>query len=461
MNMSPISEKLSSYPIETIEELHDFNLRSDAKVRLSNYLSGFFESISSGHSLRVWADHISGYLPEGVCVTKGGLHKRLGPRQLACVAAMLQHSLQSGLTDLHSQSLSSGWFQSFGKVYVEDSVCMKLNKALSESFPGSHSSKGPTSTARLQVRMNLQDLSYEHFSLHSYRANDQKYSGDIVPVLQAGDLVLRDLGYWSLEVFRQIMAKDAYVLSRYKPGVNLYEAGVSEALDLVEKLKQIERRGGNYWQSKVEVGKEARLPMRIVALKCSKEVKEKRVAKAQKDRHQKTNHDHTYYELLGWTIFLTNVPKEVWKPHEILLIYGFRWHIEMVFKVWKSQFELQKVLTKAQIKKANHLKIFIHLFLLYVLLFYTPYYRSYAYEIYQQHRRLLSGFLFAEFLKKNLHQLIDAQLKGQHQHIIRRLMQTALCEQRQLRKYQLEILFLIKKPKLMVLIEPNPHTTQP
>jgi len=40
-------------------------------------------------------------------------------------------------------------------------------------------------------------------------------------------------------------------------------------------------------------------------------------------------------ELMGWTIFITNLREEV--SFEVLLeIYGLRWRIEVIFKAWKS-----------------------------------------------------------------------------------------------------------------------------
>lgn len=41
-------------------------------------------------------------------------------------------------------------------------------------------------------------------------------------------------------------------------------------------------------------------------------------------------------ELMGWTIFLTNLGPEV-SFSELLETYGLRWRIEVIFKAWKSQ----------------------------------------------------------------------------------------------------------------------------
>ena len=53
-------------------------------------------------------------------------------------------------------------------------------------------------------------------------AADQGRALAIVVHLRAGDLVMRDLGYLSLESLRQIDAHEAWYLSRFSKGVDVY-----------------------------------------------------------------------------------------------------------------------------------------------------------------------------------------------------------------------------------------------
>jgi len=46
---------------------------------------------------------------------------------------------------------------------------------------------------------------------------------------------------------------------------------------------------------------------------------------------------------LGWAIFVTNVPPEVWSAKTVAQVYGLRWRIETIFKAWKSHFRLTEV----------------------------------------------------------------------------------------------------------------------
>ena len=147
MKVKQIREKILSYPISALSKRYKFNQRSDAKITLANFIGGFFLSQVQSHSLKCWTCSINAFLSSGVKVSKAGLQKRLGLRQLAAVKGFLETVLDGRLQELHQSSVSQGWFSDFGQVFLEDSVCVKLNSSLFEFFPGPHSSQGKASTA--------------------------------------------------------------------------------------------------------------------------------------------------------------------------------------------------------------------------------------------------------------------------------------------------------------------------
>ena len=445
MNVSQMTQKLLRYPIDHLSTLHGFNLRGDAKVSLLNFLGGFYLSICSGHSLKEWASQLSHFLAPGISVSKAGLQKRLGTRQLDCVKRFLEEQIRTRVRPLQLQSQADGWFKHFGQVLIEDSVCVSLNRQLYETFQGSHSrsdDSNQSATARIQLCLNLKTLVYTHFALMGYRDNDQKYSPKIVSRLKKGDLVIRDLGYTVLRVLDQIQQKGAFFLSRYKSRTNLYDAQTKDQIDLTALLSQADKNGHQAVDINVLVGAKVRLKARMVAIKCPPEIANSRIRKAKKNRNKKANHSPAYYELLKWNIFLTNVKPDIWKPEQILTIYGFRWHIEMVFKVWKSKFGLQDIMKKSQIVKPIHAQIFFYLFLSFLLLFYARYFHYFFEKLIQQKQKVLSLFGFADFLKKNLLQILKQEAQQQLNVFLDELAQFYCCEKRAKRHSQLQILFL-------------------
>ena len=68
--------------------------------------------------------------------------------------------------------------------------------------------------------------------------------------------------------------------------------------------------------------------------------------KAKFDRNKRVNHNKEYYELLGYSLYITNELITNYSSKKVTQIYGLRWRIENIFKCWKSQFHLQKIIDR-------------------------------------------------------------------------------------------------------------------
>jgi IS4 transposase len=47
--------------------------------------------------------------------------------------------------------------------------------------------------------------------------------------------------------------------------------------------------------------------------------------------------------LCGYNLYLTNAPEHKLPDEQVLLIYGLRWQIELLFKIWKSLLFIDKI----------------------------------------------------------------------------------------------------------------------
>lgn len=441
MQLDQIKTKLLSCAIGELGKFHRFNLRLDAKVSPLAFVLGFFQAFSQGYSLRLWACGVSTQLL-GQCISKAGLQSRFTERSkrfcLSLLGRILRHHYFQPLSRLN---LDKGYLSSFSRVYVVDSTCISLSPVLAPLFPGSHSSRGQAATARLQVCMELTQEVFRYFRLGSFRHNDQSHSGAIMEFLEAGDLVLRDMGYWSLKVFQQIVARQAYFLSRFRYGTNLYDAQSGEQLDLIKLLKRSRNRQLSYLDMNIKLGKKAQLPCRLIARELPPEIANQRIRKARKERNAKANHSKAYYEHLRFNIFITNVEAEVWQSQAALQVYGLRWRIEILFKVWKSRFGLKRILAESKIVKANHVYIFLYLFLAYVTMVHLRYYQYFLYTVFRSTRKYLSLNLFADFVRANLEQLDRAEAQNQLNELTDQLAQFFTHEKRKGRPPLLQGLF--------------------
>jgi len=76
-----------------------------------------------------------------------------------------------------------------------------------------------------------------HFQLGCLTDNDQKASPLILDHLQPGDLVIRDLGYAVLKVWRQIAERGAYFLSRFRSDFVLFDPQSHQPLELLDLVR--------------------------------------------------------------------------------------------------------------------------------------------------------------------------------------------------------------------------------
>ena len=433
-----ITTKLSEYQIQELALRTSFQLRKVRKVDSLSFVAGFFLMLCSGrYSLVRWAAQISSLV--GRTVSKQAVLKKLQFRHEAFAQGLLAQVLRQDLQRQSKTALNSGLFKGFRQVYVEDSTCAHLPDSLAEFFPGSHSHKGNCATARIQLRLNLLDEQYSKLELQSYRDNDQKYAGDILNILQPGDLVIRDMGYWALPIFKKIAGLMAFFLSRYRYGANLHSPENGEIIDLAKQLRACRRKGLTTWDQWVIMGKEAQLPVRVVAILAPQQVAQSRKRKAAKDRHQRANHSKEYMELLSWTIFVTNVEEQTWTAPQVLQAYGFRWRIEIVFKCWKSKLGFAQMFSsKKQPGPAQALIVF-HLFLAWLCLFFVRYYSFFLHAVFQSCQRMVSLMKFADFFKEHFIELV---LSPDPSEFLGFVAYFCTHEKRKARPSQLDLLYM-------------------
>jgi len=262
-------------------------------------------------------------------------------RMTQAAVAFLQAVL-AGVLARRAQRPSDGTLaqalRAFRRVLLQDSTAIKLCAALAEAFPSAGNQRDkPYGQLKIQAIFDLVGERFVHFGLSSFRRNDQSASVDILQVLQSGDLVVRDLGYFAVAVFQKIQEAEAFFLSRLHLGIGVWDARGEQKLDLLKEL----RKHGQLDRS-VCLGP-GKYPVRLVALPLPPEVAAQRRRKARQSRDKRSVPSPRHLALLGWSIFVTNVSQSVLSAQQVGQLYGIRWRIETIFKSWKSHFELTNV----------------------------------------------------------------------------------------------------------------------
>ena len=312
--------------------------------------------IEGATSYQSWAYYLTRMI--GTSVTKQAIFKRMDNAWVETLKSLVGIVMKQQW-DLR---FPTQLFSSFVNVWIQDSTSVKLPEVLFDKYKGSSSKGGKYSVAKLNVVINLVSGLCKTMEWNSYNVTEQFLSTAILGIASKGDLVIRDLGYFVLNVFREMDEAGIYFLTRWRYGVNLYEVRNGNQIYLEKLLK-----GKLYLDINILCGKEG-IPMRLVAIKISDDQAAVRKRKAKKDTHRNVNHDKTYYYLLGYVIFLTNVKKSIWSYLQVAEAYRTRWNIEILFKSWKSKLHLEKMIPEAH-RHTPRIEGWLYLLLLYICWF--------------------------------------------------------------------------------------------
>ena len=327
---------LSLLPLDSLAKTSGFVRRRPRKLSLEAFLQSILLALyQPSHSLQSWAAQLSALQSE--LFSKQALHRRCGKG----LVNFLELLLATVLGNFMRRDCPRELFQRFGRVLLQDSTALALHPSLAKHFPAcgnQHQSK--LASIKIQAIFELCSQSWVHFELGSLTDNDQKASALILNHLRPGDLVIRDLGYAVLRVWRQIAQRGAYFLSRCRSDFALFDRQSQQPLELLDLLQ-------NHSQLSIEllVGAQERLPVRLVALRLPAQLaaQRRRRARANARRDRALRLTKRYLKLLDWTILLTNVTPEQLSAQQLLEAYSCRWQIEVLFKTWKSHFQLGRL----------------------------------------------------------------------------------------------------------------------
>lgn len=218
----------------------------------------------------------------------------------------------------------------FKALYIVDSTQITVAASLAAVF------RGNRSNAKMKVHLGLDYLTGAIRALECVagRRPDQK-NGVMADLIETGVLLLFDLGYFQQELLQRIHQASAFFVTRCQSQVALYDPQTQARVHLDQVLKSL--KGVTTFEASYLVGHRVKTPLRVVARRLDPQqaAKRRRQAKAKAKSQGKTCSE-AYRSLLGWEILVTNLDA-AWCVEDLFILYGIRWQIEIVFKVWKSQ----------------------------------------------------------------------------------------------------------------------------
>ncbi len=367
-----------------------FVQRTPKKLTPFGLVLSFFVCLSQQlGSLQKWAAQLKPLF--GVTLSKEGLNDRLRAKTTSFARKVLAYLIatQTQMNESCRKAIAR-----FPHVYLQDSTTITLQQSLHEAFRGNVSGGVQKAVLRLKAVIDLASLQLVHCGLCCYRENDQSAASNIHHLVRKDTLVIRDLGYWSLDSLTQIHKRGAYFLSRYSK-INLFDQrGNPLAIKDLLKKQLVDR-----W---VHLGSEQGLLVRLILIPVPPPVAAQRIRKAKAKKDKRFTYSKQYYDLLAYNIFVTNVGGHLCTAAQLQQLYGLRWMVETWFKALKSG-GVQIAAMVAEVRKnAHRVRTVMLLALCFVIITATYVYLPFRQSIEQSGEKYLSFLKILSWMCANL-----------------------------------------------------------
>lgn len=173
------------------------------------------------------------------CLTKQSLQERFNERAVDFLKLLLENVLARQINSNNFKDL----LPRQKAIKVKDSTSFQLPEHLKDIFRGSG---GKTSDAcvKIQFEYDLKSGKVTDLSIGGFTTTDLTNSHNTQNDVEAGDLLIRDLGYIDLKFLNIIQKKEAFFVNRIKSHVSLWiknEKGLFEPLPLARIEKQMRK----------------------------------------------------------------------------------------------------------------------------------------------------------------------------------------------------------------------------
>ncbi len=273
-----------------------------------------------------------------IVITIQGLSKRINRKESVSFLKVVLSHLIGGQMRLGFKNKYEQIFSMFSEVVLEDSSQLSLNEHLTSNFEGSGGGASQSSI-KLNFIYDIKNFIVLGIKKTSGIVSDNANCLEILKYIKPTMLIIRDLGFFSLGALKKIQMADAYYLSRLSQGVNVYlKQDDKEPLNIPEFLERERKKGNKSVDVVVYLGKTKEIKTRLIAESVPQSVVKKRTARYKKEYRKEPS--EFYVAWSGFSIFITNIPEDIFSGKLIVCLYKIRWQIELVFKNFKSNLEI-------------------------------------------------------------------------------------------------------------------------
>jgi hypothetical protein len=309
-------------------------LRRDSKFSPIAFLDTLLYSASQTEicSLGQASTRVQDY--NGVSISKQGVDSRFNEKSVEFVKSVFKECLENQVNTV----IAPNFFSAFSRVLIKDATRFVIPDKLAEHFRGSGSHNGKCKAAvAIQYELDIKNGKSTDLEVTDSIRCDLTDAKETRFDVRPNDLIIRDLGYFSLSVLADFNKLGAFFLSRLNVKCHVFEDEKGSPISFKETYKYMSKNKIPLLEINVFAGMKEKLPVRMVVQLVSNDVYEKRIRKIEKQNKAdgyKTSDD--YKARCRLNIFITNVdPKDLAKE-DVYPAYKIRWQIELMFKHWKS-----------------------------------------------------------------------------------------------------------------------------
>ncbi len=265
----------------------------------------------------------------GLQLSKQAIEERFRRQTADWLLAVLRRGVQFLVC---AEAVSIPLLQRFTAVLIEDGSTISLPAALKQVWRGCG---GSASEAALKLTVRWDLLKGSLFGPYVQAGRQHETQSPLrEQPMPRWSLWIGDLGYFALTWLTAVVKQGVYFLMGYKEPVTLWNAQGQR----VEVLALLPTDGQELVDIPVTLGARKQVPARLIAKQMSEPVVKRRREQLQAQAHKQGKPiTPRQWDLVQWTIVLTNVPISMLTAAEALALMRARWQIELLWKLWKEQ----------------------------------------------------------------------------------------------------------------------------
>lgn len=341
------SKVLSNQLIEEIAINSGFKIRNTGKIKPITFLNlcCFNTAGIANSTLEEMASHLN--FKHDIEISPQGIDLRFNNASVKFLKQLFQYLCKNQFNE------NVNLFKNFGfrEIFLMDSTEIKLPKCHIDKYRGCNPSN--PSVMKLNYLMELLSYRTDNVVIAEGRCNEHNFSKHIYDKLTVNSLVLKDLGYYKYHDFIEIENRGAHFISRLRAGARLYKLNpnprlkkdgkpfskdkyiVTQASELADLLNVGETKEYTFL-----LGEQKR-SYRIIIKKLDAKSQDRKLELINKRERRSGVDAINSKKSSEISAYITNY--DGLDPEGVVELYRLRRQIELLFKLFKSDFDIDKL----------------------------------------------------------------------------------------------------------------------